>query len=132
MLKNKMLVFMAKRVLICCILLSIIDMIWMKQRWSILAGLIVGSIFSVVKFGSYTWVLSKVAAVDNAQIKKPARSSILVFFINQILLFPALLAAYFLNIWFFTGVVAGILLVPFAMMINCVTEASGISHNNFE
>jgi hypothetical protein len=132
LLKNRMAVFIAKRVLICYILLSIIDMIWIEQRWNVLIGLFLGGIFSTVKFGSYTWIINRITSINTPQTKNPAKSSMLFFLVNQLVLLPVLLVAYFINFWFFTGIVAGILLVPFVIMINCVTEASGITHNNFE
>ena len=130
--KSKMAVFIAKRVLICYILLSIIDIVWMKQRWSILAGLSLGGILSIVKFGGNAWLIGRITSAGTPQTKNPAKSGMLFFLINQLILLPVLFIAYFINTWFFAGIVAGILLVPFVIMINCVTEASGITHNNFE
>ena len=134
MLKNKLANFIAKRVLICCILLSIIVLIMLEYKWHVLVGLLLGSVFSVLKFGSYTWIFQRIisAAASPARKTKSARSGMLGFLINQIIIFPLLLAAYFLNQWFFAGIVAGILLVPFVIMINSVTEALKITGNNFE
>lgn len=134
MLKNKLASFIAKRVLICSILLSIIDLLWIEQRWYTLAGLLLGGAFSVLKFGSYTWIFKKIVsgAASPAQKTSSARSSMLAFLANQIILFPLLLAAYFINHWLFAGMVAGILLVPFVIMVNCVTEVLKITSNNFE
>lgn len=134
MLKNKLASFIAKRVLICCILLSIIDLILLEHRWHVLVGLLLGSAFSVLKLSSYTWIFERIvhAATSTPQKTNSARSSMLGFLINQIILLPILFAAYFINQWFFTGIVVGILLVPFVIMINCVTETLKITNNNFE
>jgi hypothetical protein len=132
LLKSKMAIFIEKRVLICFILVSIIDIVWIQQRWSVLIGLFSGGIISTMRFGSNTWIINRIVSVNTPQSKNPARSSMLFFLVNQIILLPVLFTAYFINLWFFTGIVAGILLVPFVIMINCVTEASGITHNNFE
>ncbi len=134
MLKNKLAIFIAKRVLVCSALLSVMVLVWIEQRWYTLAGLLVGSAFSVMKFGSYTWIFKKIVsgAASSAQKTNSARSGMLAFLVNQIVIFPLLLAAYFLNHWFFAGMVAGILLVPFVIMVNCVTEALKITSNNFE
>lgn len=134
MLKNKLAIFIAKRVLICFILLSIIDVILLEQRWHVLVGLLAGSIFGVMKFGSYEWIFRRIisSALSPAQKSHSARSGMLGFLLNQIVIFPVLLAAYFLSRWFFAGIVAGILLVPFVIIVNCITEVLGITSNNFE
>lgn len=134
MLKNKLANFVAKRVLICCLFLSIIVLIWLEHRWFTLLGLLLGSAFSITKFGSYTWIFKRIVsdAAGPAQKAHSARSGMLGFLVNQIVIFPLLLAAFFVDQWFFTGMVAGILLVPFVIMINCVTEALKITSNNFE
>ncbi len=134
MLKNKLANFIAKRVLICCTLLSIIVLMWLEHRWYTWFGLILGSAFSVMKFGSYTWIFTKIVsdAAGSAQKTHSARSGMLGFLANQIILFPLLLVAFFVDQWFFAGMVAGILLVPFVIMINCVTEVLKITSNNFE
>lgn len=134
MLKNKLVNFIAKRVLICSILLSIIVLIWLEHKWYTLAGLLLGSVFSVMKFGSYTWIFKRIVSDAESSLRKakPVKRSMLGFLANQIIVFPLLLAAYYLNQWFFIGVVAGVLLVPLVLMINCVTEALKITRNNFE
>lgn len=131
MLKNKMTCFMAKRVLLCFGILSIIDIIWFENRWFILAGLSAGGILSIVKFGSYVWIFGRILS-PSAAGRINAGGSIAVFAMNQLILLPLLYLAYVLNHWFFAGVVAGILLVPLVIMINCITEATGITKNNFE
>lgn len=134
MLNRGLTVLIVKRVLICYILLSIIDVVLVKQRWLALFGLSVGAVFGVLKFISYSWVFGRIASGAAAGIRKGAGAGlgILVFAFNQILLLPLLFVAYKFDMWFFTGLVAGILLVPFAIMLNCLTEAIGITHNNFE
>ena len=37
-----------------------------------------------------------------------------------------------INKWSFLGVVAGILIIPLIILINSLTEALGLSHNNFQ
>lgn len=134
MLKVKLANFIAKRVLICCILLSTIVLIWFEARWFTLSGLIFGSAYGVVKFGSFAWIFNRIGSSEASAVHKSklAKEGMLGLLINQILIFPLLLAAYFLNHWFFTGFVAGILLVPFVLMLNSVTEALKITDNNFE
>ncbi len=134
MLKTKLERFIAKRVLICVILLTIIDLVLLEHKWFVLIGLIPGAIFSLAKFGSYAWVFGKILGVSSkAGLDKLAPgSSIAVFMLNQFILLPLLFIAYFLHQWIFIGFIAGILLVPFVVMINCMTEGIGITKNHFE
>ena len=133
MLKNKLANFIAKRVLVCGALLSVIDLIWIEQRWYALAGLIAGSIFCIVKFGSYSWIFGKIiAAATGNQKGNPVKTSTIGFLVNQAIVFPILLAAYYIHIWFFTGFIAGVLLLPLIIIVNCVTEVVGLTRNNFE
>lgn len=134
MANKKLAVFITKRVLICYMLVSIIDVVLVEQRWLALFGLTAGCALSILKFGSYSWVFGKIASLGTVAANKGtgAGLGILVFTFNQLFLLPILYLAYKYDIWFFTGFVAGILLVPFAIMINCLTEATGITHNNFE
>lgn len=134
MIKSKLERFIAKRVLICMILLLIVDMIVSENRWFVLVGIIVGTILSFVKFGSNAWVLKGILGIDqnNAQIKLTPGISIIIFIISQLILLSLLFLAYFLNYWIFAGFVAGILLLPLVIMVNSITEAFGITKNHFE
>ena len=134
MLKIKLTRFIAVRVLILCIMLSVVTIIWVESRWFTLAGLIFGSAFGVIKFGSFAWFFSRISTgIRNPALKSSlTKKGLTGFLINQIIIFPLLLAAYLLDRWFFIGLVTGILLVPFVLMINCVTEVLNITCNNFE
>jgi hypothetical protein len=134
LLKTKLEKFIAKRSLIFFIILAILDIVLFKNRWYVLVGLVVGGVFSISKFGSYTLVFSRIIASEsrNSQHNHPVRKSLIVFFINQLVLLPLLYFALKFNQWFFIGVVAGILLVPLVLFINSITETLKITHNNFE
>ena len=134
MFKSKIEQFVAKKAVICLVLLSIIDMIVMDYRWLVLGGLVLGAILSVAKFGSYAWVFDRICSMDQSGFSKKQApgSSITVFMLNQLILLPLLFLAYFLNRWIFAGFVAGILIVPFVIMINSITEVLGITKNHFE
>lgn len=134
MIKSKLERFITKRVLICMILLSIIDIILLENRWFVLVGLIVGTILSITKFASNAWVFGGIFGTEqnNAQKKLAPVASVGMFAVNQLILLPLLFLAYFTNQGIFAGFVAGILLVPFVIMINSITEAFGITKNHFE
>ena len=134
MFKSKIEQFVAKKAVICLILMSIIDIITVDYRWLVLVGLFLGTILSVAKFGSYAWVFERICSTDQSGSSKrqSSGSSITVFMLNQLILLPLLFLAYFLNQWIFAGFVAGILIVPFVIMINNITEVLGITKNHFE
>jgi hypothetical protein len=132
--KSKIELFIAKRALIFFIVLAISDIIFIAKRWLVLEGLALGGIFSILKFGSYVLVLTKTISPVSGigQQKHGVRNSVLIFIVNQIILLPLLFISLKINQWFFAGIVAGILLVPLVLFINCITEPLKITHNNFE
>jgi hypothetical protein len=136
LLKNKMACFAAKRVLLCCVILSIISIVCFESKWHIVGGLLTGGLLSIIKFASYIWIFKRILspgiAVTGGRGRASASGGVLVFALNQIILLPLLYLSYILSRWFFAGIVAGILLVPFVIMINSITEALGITKNNFE
>lgn len=134
MLRNKLVIFTLKRVLFCCILLSIIDIMVVNQRWFAFAGLIIGGAYSVLRFTAYVYVF-KVALlpISGTVYKKRYSYGIMAtFIVSLILLLPLLYIALKIHQWFFVGTVSGILLVPCVIFINSITEVMRITHNNFE
>lgn len=134
LLKNKLVKFVVKRVLIFFIGLSIFALVCYEERWYALSGLLAGSIYSVLRLGSYAWVFGRLLFLDSGAVHKTgyASGNLTLFIFNQIALLPLLYLALKLNGTFFTGAVAGILLVPAVLFVNSITEALGITHNNFE
>ena len=133
MLKTKLERFIAKRVLIYFIILTIIILVFLKQKWYIQTGLIIGCAFSVIRFGSFVMLFTKIIVGPDSSTKKfTAVKSVLVFFINQLILVSLLFLAYKYDSWFFIGFVASIFLIPFILIINGLTEVTKITHNNFE
>lgn len=134
MLKSKLERFLAKRVLFIFLILSINCVVFINQRWFALAGLAIGGAFSILKLGSYVWIFSKIISPDtgNEPLKHGVSKSVINFVINQIIAIVVLFVSLKINQWFFIGTVAGILLIPFVILINSFTEALRITHNNFE
>ena len=134
MLKSKLEKFVAKRVLIFFIILSILNIVFNEERWYLLFGLMFGGIFSTFKFVAYAVVLKKALTIEseNRQVRLGKNSSLLTFIISQLILLPLLFLSLKFNQSFFTGIVIGILLVPFVIFINCITEILKLTHNNFE
>lgn len=134
MLKSKLEKFLAKRVLFIFCVLTIYSVVFIGQRWFALAGLAIGGLFSILKLGSYVWIFSKIIspAIGNEPLKHGIGKSVINFVVNQIIVLLVLFISLKINQWFFIGAVAGILLVPAAIMINSFTEALRITNNNFE
>lgn len=134
MFKTKLEKFVAKRSLIFFLILAILDIVLMKNRWYVLVGMMLGGIFSNLKFSSYAFVFSRIvaSASGNSQHSNPIRNSLIIFIINQVVILPLLYIALKFNPWFFIGIVSGMLFVPILIFINCITEPLKITHNNFE
>ena len=134
MFKTKLEKFIAKRSLLFFVILAILDIVLFKNRWYCLVGLFLGGIFSVSKFRSYSMVFTRIIGSASINVKNShaVRNSLIVFFINQIILLPILFISLKFNSWFFMGIVAGILLVPLVLMINTITEPLRLTHNNYE
>lgn len=125
--------FVLKRLLICFILLSIIDMAVIENRWPALIGLAAGTVLSAVKFCSNAAAYASLFGVKKQGVSAGLgqRTARVIFLINQIILLPFLLIAYYIGQWFFWGFVAGILTIPLLIMLNSITEAFGITRNHF-
>jgi hypothetical protein len=125
--------FIVKRVLICLILLSIIVIIVFDTKIPVLIGLLLGTTISVFKLGSNAWIISRIAGVeqDGGRKKFSSNFSSVIYALTQIVSLLLLYMAYRINQWGFAGFAAGLLTVPFVLMINSITEALGITRNNF-
>lgn len=129
-LKTKIEKFIAKRVLIVIGLLSIVTITVLQQRWMVLAGLFAGGIFSILRFGSLSDMITSLLNGGNKQ--SVALRSVLSYVLSMITLVILMAASLLYNGWFAAGMITGILLVPFIIFINSLTEGLGITHNNFE
>lgn len=127
---NKLWKFIAKRALVLFILLSTLNIVFMEERWFILAGMLLGGSFGVLKLGSMISTVSSLMLIPD----KPDKSKgvIVKFLINQAVTIMLLAVSISINLWFFAGMTAGVLLVPAAVFINNITEILGITHNNYE
>jgi hypothetical protein len=134
LLKSKLEKFLAKRVLFIFVVLTIYIMVCIRQKWFAFAGLAIGASLSILKLSSYVYIFSKIISPENANesFKHGASKSVINFVLNQIIVLIVLFVSLKFNQWFFIGIVAGILLIPLAIVINSFTEALRITHNNFE
>lgn len=128
--KSRLNKFIVKRATVLLILLMTVDLAFLeKNRWLVLAGLLVGAFVSVGRFSSNEWLLKKVFQLNG---DKAVTGSIVAFTLNQLILMPIIAITYFLNVWALYGLVVGFLVVPAIIMINSITEAFGITKNSFE
>ena len=121
---------MVKRAAVLLLILTASDMIFLKSvRWPVFAGLLTGFLISIGKLAGNEWIFEKIFRTDG---EKAALGSIALFSASQLALIPVIVLAYFFSAWTLYGLTAGILTVPIITMINSVTEALGITKNNFE
>lgn len=120
------------RAIICLVLFSVADVLLIKDKWFVLLGLAIGTGISIMKFESYAWIFSNEFKLEvfSSSIKQSV-GIIVVFALNQIVLFSALLFSYLHNPWTFIGLAGGVLSVPLVLLVNSVTEFLGITKNSF-
>jgi hypothetical protein len=102
----------------------------MGHKPMILAGLMLGTIFSILRFSSTSSTLSLLMIEE----QRPAvvGKTIVKYILNQFSAIVLLAVSLKFSQWLFMGMVAGILMVPAVIFINGLTEGLGITHNNFE
>lgn len=134
MLKSKLEIFVAKRVLIFFIILSIFDIVLLDKRWLVLLGLFPGSLLCTLRFSSNALLFKELlsSAADYGEYRHAGLKTVIFFIINQIILVFLMFVFYKISLWAFAGFTAGLVLVPFVLMLNGITEALKITHNNFE
>lgn len=130
MLKNKLINFIAKRVAALLIVLAVADLVFLEnKRWLVLAGLLAGSLIAIGRLGCNEWLLRNIFRPAG---KKAPVGGIAAFTLNQLVLLAFIVLAFLMNIWVLYGFLAGVLAAPLVIMFNSITEAFGITKNNFE
>lgn len=125
--------FVIKRSVLFFLLFSIAIIFIFEYNWFIIAGFAIGTILSVSRFFAYAYVFGKIAdewQKPNSKRRSMVRSNI-VFLINQLILLPVFYFAYKFNHYIFWGIVAGTLIVSFVIIVNVITEALGITKNQY-
>jgi len=130
LLKNKLELFIAKRVLIFFVILAILDMVFINQRFTAFAGLALGTILGLLRLAFMGATFSRLLLPMQNPIS--VRKSIARNITSQAVTAVILFASIKISIWFFIGTSIGIVLVPTVVFINSITEGLGITHNNFE
>lgn len=129
MFENKLMPFVIKQIAVYLFMLSIV-ILFFNNRWALYLGLFAGSALSIIRLLSNAWIIQKaVKAVKNHCWQIIATAAL--FIVNQLLLLAVLYVFYKLNLWFFISLIAGVLLAPFTIIVNSITEALGITKNRF-
>ncbi len=126
--KGKVEYFLYKRILVCYVLLSITDILFMKNRWLIFAGLSIGGAAAAFRLNYTASMLRDLMGSGNTADKPTCA---LKHVISLLSLAVLLAATVVYDPWLFAGTAAGILITPLVIMINGLTEGLGITHNGF-
>ncbi len=130
LIRSKFQRFLFKRVLILLVILTIFDLIFVKKYLVVLAGLVVGTVFSYIRFSIMESFFVKLLSIDKKG--SVAKKSVINFIVSQAVTIALLVVTMIINMGLFAGTVAGILTVPTIIFINAATEGFGLTHNNFE
>lgn len=119
--------FLAKRVGGCAVLLAGAALLLDSMRVQIPVGLLLGGFVALYKtrlFGIFLGVA--VQAKGHAGMR-----SALFYLLAQLAVLLLLTVAVLVDLRFFIGVGAGLLLLPAVICINGLTEKAGITHNRW-
>lgn len=129
MAKNALIKFLIKRVIIFFAALQIINLIFLEHKLFVAIGLICGTIFGILKFIYTSKFISKLIGVEESFTSIRV---LIKFVLAQMTTIVLIAIAIKFNMWFFAGTLTGILLIPAVIMVNSITEALQISHNEFQ
>jgi thiamine transporter ThiT len=127
--ENALMKFLIKRVIIFFVVLEIINLILLDQKWFVATGLICGTIFGILKFIYTSKFISHLIGVEE---RFTSGRVFIKFVLSQMTTMVLIAIAIKFNMWFFAGTLTGILLIPAVIMVNSITEALQISHNRFQ
>lgn len=129
MVKGKLEKFIIKRWLILFIILSILILLFFEFKQNLLIGLFLGSILSLLRFFIMGSSLNNLLGLSKSSA---VTYSLLRYVINQMLVFFLLVILSQINMWMLCGAMVGVMIVPFIVIVNSITEGLGLTHNNFE
>lgn len=115
--------FLIRRAALFLLALLAAALLFAESRWPLFFGLLLGAALGLLHFVLHARFFRAAA--------RGSRPTFAVFAVNQLLTFFLLMGAYFYNSRFFAAVVAGALLLPFALLLNVLTEGLGLTDNRF-
>lgn len=119
-----------KRAFFLYTLFTVAALVLCSHKYMFIMGLTAGSAFGVLRFASYAKTFSRILSPD--KVTGSAFRSICKVIINLALTVLLLVISLKFSQWMFFGVLAGTSAIPLAIVFNAVTEALGITNNNFE
>jgi len=128
--KNKLGLFVAKRTLAFCVVLSAAAVLFIEGGWTIAAGLFAGGAAGVFKFFSLALVFSGIL-LKTEKLSR-FRTGLSLYLASLVVSLAALAASAKYDMRIFIAMLAGVMLTPFVIALNAFTEALGITRNNFE
>jgi hypothetical protein len=128
--KSELEKFVVKRITLFALIGSAVSLIF-PSRWMIILGLMAGAGMSIFRFGGYAWIYGRITTGKEYNAGSAAIKSVLIFLANQILLIVLLFGVYRIHHAMFVGLVIGVLFAALSLIINSITEALGLTKNQF-
>lgn len=122
--------FIAKRVLILFCILVILNLIFISEKVNVMFGLFLGLVLGFARFSFLSATISTLLGCNDKI--KAVRKTFFRYTLNQAVMLALFIVSIEYSLWIFAGAIAGVLLVPFTIWINAVTEGLGVTHNHFE
>jgi len=116
--------------LILYMLLSILGLFFISERWQVLAGFTVATLYSVVRFVLLEYTFASLLSNDGKNL--PVGRTVFTTAGSYLVLIGIIIVSIKAGIWVFAGTVSGFLLTPAVIVVNGITEALGITRNNFK
>lgn len=123
--------FITKSVLIVFVILSIAGMVCIENKYYFFFGLLAGTLLGILRFGAMSNTLSKLLQ-KSVCVKQPVFNNILFIILNQLIVVAMLAISLAISIWFFAGMVSGVLSVPFVVFIYSILNGLGILKSYYD
>lgn len=128
MIKNKLVNFVVRRIALFY-LLSVLISAFFSNRAFLIAGLTAGALLGIIRFISNAWIFS--FSADKKSIKNSAFLKAAIFIANQAVLFLLLFLFNRISLSLLLSFAGGLLLAPFTIILNNITEVMGLTKNKF-
>lgn len=126
---NKTELFLVKRSVVIILLIVILTLIVFGSNYSIVLGLLVGYLVSLIRLRALSYTVENVVKYAKKQVnsKSPFK-----YILVQLITITVLVLAIKKSAVFFLATFCGVLVIPLTILINSISELTGITKNNFE
>lgn len=121
--------FFVKRVCILYVVLIIVCFLSKHQRIPMIVALTLGVFFSLLRFGLLEAVLKHVGSSGNKNLA--IITNLVIYLISLVVLAVMFVSAIRIGVYTFIAALVGSLSIIVIIMINAITEALGISKNQY-